>query len=192
MRKSRFHILAAAVLFILSGISLSFAQQASLPAQQISPAPKVEWLWGEVVLVDASSNSVNVRYVDPETDNQKDITIIINENTKFENVKSIADIAAKDSISFEYIVDAEGNNLATSISVEKIEAIAVAAENVTESSATAEKQPAVNPLPQQSVQAVGQSANEAIIQKPVVENEPQVPEKPSVEAVTSNSVSVGN
>jgi hypothetical protein len=82
---------------------------------------EVQWLWGEVVLVDAAKKQVIVRYLDYETDNEKEISLSVDGKTAYENIKDISELKAQDIVSVDYVSDAGGNNAAVNISVEKLE-----------------------------------------------------------------------
>lgn len=92
-------------------------------AQQENAAsePEVQWLWGEVVSVDNLKNELKVKYLDYETDTEKEILMSINEKTTFENAKSLSDIKPQDTVSIDYEVNSEGKNIVKNISVEKPE-----------------------------------------------------------------------
>jgi hypothetical protein len=79
------------------------------------------WLWGEAVSVDTQNNEVRVKYQDYDTEEEKEMTIGVDEKTAFENVKSLAEIQPKDTLSIDYKVVSEGKNIAKNISVEKAE-----------------------------------------------------------------------
>jgi hypothetical protein len=71
-----------------------------------------------------------VKYVDYEVDQEKEITFSLDDKTKLENVAALDEIKAKDSVSVDYIVTADGSNLAKSISVEKAEDTIITEEDV--------------------------------------------------------------
>ena len=104
--------------------------------------PETQWLWGEVVSVDAQMGEIKASYLDYETDNEKEILINVNDKTNFENVKSINDIKGSDTISVDYTLSPEGKNIAKNISVEKAEETA---KPVSESSSQPAAQPATTP-----------------------------------------------
>ncbi len=83
--------------------------------------PETQWVWGEVVTVDLSNKVVLVKYLDYETDQEKEIAIATDDKTTFENAASIEELKPKDTVSIDYI-SADGKNIAQNISVEKPEA----------------------------------------------------------------------
>lgn len=89
------------------------------------PAPQdeseMQWVWGEVVSVDAQNKAITVKYLDYETDQEKDMTINVDDKTVYDNVKSLDGIAPKDTLSIDYIVTADNLNLARNISKEAAE-----------------------------------------------------------------------
>ena len=131
--------------FILAGAGLSFAEDSSVaPAAETSapsapavassavaaPAanePDVLWLWGDVVAVDAQKNELTVKYLDYESDNEKEIPVTVNDKTAYENAKTLAELKAQDTVSVDYVV-VDGKNIAKNISVEKPESIEPAKE----------------------------------------------------------------
>ena len=88
---------------------------------QPTSEPETQWIWGEVVSADSASKSVAIKYLDYETDQEKDMTIGVDEKTTYENIKSIDEIKPKDTLSIDYIVGTDGKNVAKNISLEKPE-----------------------------------------------------------------------
>lgn len=82
---------------------------------------ELEYSWGIVSKV--SSDKIVVKEQDYETDEDIDVTYTIDAETKIENVKSLADIAAGDDIEIDYMI-AGGKKIARSILVEKPDAAA--------------------------------------------------------------------
>jgi hypothetical protein len=101
-------IMIAAVFFSAAG---SWAQENLEP----------QWLWGEVEMINAQAKTLQVKYLDYDTDLEKELTISVDDKTKFENVKGLEEIKAQDTISVDYVVGSNGANLALDISVEKLE-----------------------------------------------------------------------
>lgn len=88
--------------------------------------PEMQWIWGEVVSIDAPNNTITVKYLDYESDTEKDIVITADDKTTYENAKSLSDIKQKDTVSVDYLGSPAGKNLAKNISVEKPEEIPAA------------------------------------------------------------------
>jgi len=116
----------AVVFFFVCGICLAEDQSQdskTIENQAIADSglKEVQWLWGEVVSVDASRKQITVKYLDYETDNEKEITLSVNDKTSYENIKEISELKAQDIVSVDYISEADGNNTVVNISVEKLE-----------------------------------------------------------------------
>lgn len=122
--------------------NMVFSQEkaaSDLPSAPMgNPEPEMQWVWGEVVSVDTASNTITVKYLDYETDAEKQITIIVDVKTTLENIKSLTEIQPKDTVSVDYMAGPEGKSLAKNISVEKPEE-APAAGNGQISNTTEEK-----------------------------------------------------
>jgi len=141
-------------------VSASFAQDAAVqdagqavaPAEAVSPvavAPsgppsdsEMQWLWAEAVTVDIEKKEILVRYQDYDTDEEKEMTIAVDDKTGFENVKSLAQIQAQDTLSIDYKVTANGKNTAKNISVEKAQDVGIEAAVQAAPATAAEKAPA--------------------------------------------------
>ncbi len=96
--------------------AFAFSQETSAPAQEY---PQLEWLWGEVVSVDLGSNKVTIKYPDYETEQDKEITLSVDEKTQYNNVSSLADIKPQDTLSIDYRVTVTGDSVAENISLDK-------------------------------------------------------------------------
>jgi hypothetical protein len=94
--------------------------------------PEIQWILGKVISLDLNAKSLLIRYSDYDTDEDKDILIDIDQDTSYDNVKSLDQIKAQDSLSVDYIVTAEGKNIARNISLEKIEAQGISREETGE------------------------------------------------------------
>jgi hypothetical protein len=102
---------AIIILAVFFGAAGARAQEALEP----------QWLWGEVETINAQAKTLQVKYLDYDTDLEKELTISVDEKTKFENVKGLEEIKPQDTISVDYVVGSNGANLALDISVEKLE-----------------------------------------------------------------------
>jgi len=120
-------ILGIVVCLIFISARTIFSQE---PTEQGGPGivpetqnePEVQWVWGEVFSLDAQNKTFVVKYLDYEADQEKEITINVDDKTTYENIKSIDEIKPKDALSIDYIVTPEGKNIAKNISLEKPEA----------------------------------------------------------------------
>ena len=110
--------------FILISTCLVFSQEQAEekpPAQELPSEPETLWIWGDVVSVDAASKKILVKYLDYETDTEKEINIDVDDKTSYENVKSVDEIKPQDTLSVDYMISPDGSNIARNISVEKPE-----------------------------------------------------------------------
>ncbi|MFA4989553.1 MAG: hypothetical protein WC576_02140 [Candidatus Omnitrophota bacterium] len=112
--------------FLLSaGLGLSQDEPEGKESSLVIPQEKNEsdtqWVWGEVISVDTQNKTLTLKYLDYDTDEEKELLLTVDNLTGYENVKSLEEIQAKDSVSIDYISSA-GKNTARSISLEKAEA----------------------------------------------------------------------
>jgi hypothetical protein len=114
-------VFAFAVSSILIFGGMSYAQQEGLGAA--SEIPDVQWLWGETVSLDVAKGEVVVKFLDYETEQEKQVAITTDDKTTYENVNSLAEIKTADTLSIDYVVDKDGKNIAKNISVERPEEI---------------------------------------------------------------------
>jgi len=123
----------AGVLIILTLVGAGLAlsedqvtepQNAATAAPQDNSEASMQWVWGEVTAVDAVGKTLTLKYLDYETDQEKEITIAVDDLATFENVKSLGEIQVKDNLSIDY-TPKDGSNIAKSISLEKTESAPV-------------------------------------------------------------------
>lgn len=93
----------------------------------------MQWVWGEVVSVNAENNMLTVSHLDYETDLEKEIKLSVDDKTSYENVASLKDIKVHDTVSIDY-VDSDGKYIAKNISIEKPEETLISPEGNTEES----------------------------------------------------------
>ncbi|MDD5513110.1 MAG: hypothetical protein PHD09_05030 [Candidatus Omnitrophica bacterium] len=86
-----------------------------------SSEPVVQWLWGEVLSVDADKNQIKVKFLDFENDAEKEILLTANDLTNFENIKGVVDLKPQDNVSVDYVITTQGDNVAKYIGLEKAE-----------------------------------------------------------------------
>jgi len=114
--------ITASLIFIST--SLIFSQEPNLQgatAPETQSEPEIQWVWGEVVTLDTQNKMILVKYLDYESDQEKEININADDKTTYENIKSIDDLTPKDTVSIDYIVSPDGKNIAKNISIEKPE-----------------------------------------------------------------------
>jgi len=122
-RKSLVLGITAFLIFISTGLLFSqgLIEQGGVITEPKNEA-EVQWLWGEVVSLDAQNKIMTVKYLDYETDQEKEINIGTDAKTAYENIKSIDELKPKDAVSIDYLVTPEGKNIAKNVSLEKPEA----------------------------------------------------------------------
>ena len=149
-----------------SSAGSSFAQENATTAPVALPGadsgmsvatsePDVLWLWGDVVSVDTDKNEIVVKYLDYESDTEKEITVGVNDKTVYENLKFLGELKAQDTVSIDYSV-ADGKNTAKNISVEKPEGMEPAKEE-----AATNETPDVQAVPLPSVTPPEAKSDEA-------------------------------
>ncbi|MFA6130456.1 MAG: hypothetical protein WC731_05705 [Candidatus Omnitrophota bacterium] len=101
-------------------VAASTDPEASAPAAQapVQNENDTQWTWGEVVNLDSAGKTITLKYLDYETDQEKDIVLGVDEKTAFENIKSFDEIKIKDTLSIDYTVGPDGKNMAKNISLE--------------------------------------------------------------------------
>ena len=82
---------------------------------------ETQLIYGDVINLDPENKTVLVKTLDYETDQEKEVSIATDEKTTFENIKSLDEMKPNDTVSVDYIVTAEGKNLAKNLSLEKPE-----------------------------------------------------------------------
>lgn len=86
--------------------------------EEVASEPQLQWLWGQVVSADTTNQTIVLQYFDYETDQQKEVTITLDTETKLDNTESLSEIKPNDTLSIDYITDASGNNIAKTIGLE--------------------------------------------------------------------------
>jgi len=112
------------VSLILTSTILAFSQEQTplkAPVLDSQAESDTQWLWGEVVSVDIPKNELLVKYLDYDTEQEKEMVISINNNTVYENVRTASEIKSHDAVSIDYVLAAGGMTLAKKISIEKPE-----------------------------------------------------------------------
>jgi hypothetical protein len=121
-----------ATILICAGSAFSQEQAAKKPlAQEVTSETESQWIWGDVVSVDPVAKKLVVKYLDYETDTEKEINIELDDKTTYENVKSADEIKAMDTLSVDYTVSTGGKNIAKNISVERPEGVQTGTEATT-------------------------------------------------------------
>lgn len=84
---------------------------------------ELQWLWGEVVSVDAPGKKLTVKYLNYETDSEENMTIALDDKTVLENIQGLADLQPKDTLSIDYVMNTSGESIARNINLEKNTAV---------------------------------------------------------------------
>ncbi|MDD5108475.1 MAG: hypothetical protein PHC29_03075 [Candidatus Omnitrophica bacterium] len=89
--------------------------------QQVVPknTNETQWAWGEVTNLDVLAKTLTLKYLDYETDQEKELVLTVDDMTAFENIKSLDEIKIKDTLSVDYMVSSDGKNIAKNINFEK-------------------------------------------------------------------------
>lgn len=142
------------VVILITAIFLMMAYTGSALAQEqgfLSEAeelPQLQWLWAEVISVDQENNSLTVRYLDYETEQEKEITVTVADRTLYENVNTLDDINPKDTVSIDYKISDSGENVAEYIVVgepkDSVDVIDIQEEFIVEDSDIREKTAPLN------------------------------------------------
>ena len=133
MKARTYFIIGITAFFMFLIFRFGIAQQGAGEIQaQLAPEAEMQWLWGEVVSIDAAGKAFLVKYLDYETDTEKEMTVTVDEQTVYENIASLAELKPQDNVSIDYVLSPVGRNLARNISLEKPEVPSEAAGNVTE------------------------------------------------------------
>ncbi|HTZ11073.1 MAG TPA: hypothetical protein VMD04_01665 [Candidatus Margulisiibacteriota bacterium] len=123
---------SALLIFVSRGLVLS-QEETPAPAPATAPVPasapadvkvdtETQWVWGEVLSIDAQKQEIRIKYLDYETDQEKQMSISVDEKTTYENAKSIGDIKTGDTAGIDY-VDLDGKLIAKNISLERPEPV---------------------------------------------------------------------
>ena len=99
--------------------STSTSEQVT-PVKVEAPQPQEISIYGEVQSIDSTLNSMTIQYYDYDSDQEKNIEITANQDTKLTNAMSLADIKKGNWADVVYTIT-DTKNIAKSISVEKDE-----------------------------------------------------------------------
>jgi hypothetical protein len=82
-----------------------------------------QWAWGEVTNLDIQAKTVTIKYLDYEADQEKELVLVIDDKTTFENIKGLEEIKIKDTLSVDYVIVPDNKNIAKNINLEKPETL---------------------------------------------------------------------
>jgi len=149
----------ALIAFAAEEVVTSVESPVSVPAEPAASAasPQVplpnesdtQWVWGEVVNLDSAGKIITLKYLDYETDQEKDILLAVDEKTAFENIKSFDEIKAKDTLSIDYMVTPDGKNIAKNIGLESPDSSAAVPAQVVEEVKKVDADVQAAPAPEQ-------------------------------------------
>lgn len=86
---------------------------------------ETQWAWGEVTNLDEQAKTFTLKYLDYETDQEKELVLAVDEKTTFENIKRLDELKLKDTLSVDYMAGADGKNTAKNINFERSDSSAV-------------------------------------------------------------------
>lgn len=135
MQLKQFGVLGIFILTILAVTQAVCAEElAAVPTDTVtinssqpavaSSSADIQWAWGEVTNLDPAANTVTLKYLDYETDQEKELVLAVDEKTTFENINSFSELKVKDTLSVDYTVGIDNKNIAKNISYEKPDAVA--------------------------------------------------------------------
>ena len=153
-------VLTGFVILIMITTLITFAEEAAtVPADSgvvasdqkaaLQNENDTQWAWGEVTNVDSQAKKFTLKYLDYETDQEKELVLTVDEKTTFENIQGLDDIKIKDTLSIDYIVGADNKNIAKNISFEKPDSLPAASTQPVENTKSTE----LPPVPEQPVEA---------------------------------------
>jgi hypothetical protein len=141
-------ILAVTVFMVFISANLVFSEDQTNPAtstSQIQATPEPQWVWAEVLSLDPMNHQMTIKYLDYEADTEKEMMVNMDDNTTYENVKSLSEIKPQDTVSIDYITTAQGSNIAKNINVEKSEGIQPLPNETIKTAPQAQTETAANP-----------------------------------------------
>ncbi|MDD5130058.1 MAG: hypothetical protein PHS66_03280 [Candidatus Omnitrophica bacterium] len=128
MNFKKFIILSGFAIAMIATAQIALAEEAvfvpvdsAIAESSAQPGAQndMQWAWGEVTNLDSQAKMLTLKYLDYETDQEKDLVLIVDENTTFENVKDLNELKLKDTLSIDYMIGADNRNIAKNISFEK-------------------------------------------------------------------------
>jgi len=133
--------LSVFIILIMVTTLIAFADEPAVTSAT-PVSSDTQWAWGEVTNLDNQAKTFTLKYLDYETDQEKELILAIDDKTTFENIKSLDEIKIKDTLSIDYVVGADNKNIAKNISFEKPDVVTTTPAQTTE---------AVKPLEMPSV-----------------------------------------
>ncbi len=123
-------ILSSGVVIVVMMVAhIVFAEEAITPIDQAVSASsqqpalqkesETQWAWGEVTNLDNQAKVITLKRPDYETDQEKELILSVDEKTVFENIKDFNELKLKDTLSIDYMIGTDNQNIAKNISFEK-------------------------------------------------------------------------
>jgi hypothetical protein len=100
-------------------VSASTSVSASVPEVAKVASADIQWIWGEVVSVNAAAKTLSIKYLDYDTDEEKTMELAVTDTTKFQGDKGIEGIKPQDTVSVEYTIQG-GKNYAKDLTIEQV------------------------------------------------------------------------
>jgi len=162
MNLKRFAVLSVFIIFIMVITLIAFAEESVVAPADPTAIPsdwqvtskdgsETLWAWGEVTNLDAQAKTLTLKYLDYETDQEKELVLAIDEKTVFENINTLEEIKIKDTLSIDYTIGVDGKNIAKNINFEKPDSSSNVPAQAVENDRPAEV--AVQPVVDTSMQA---------------------------------------
>ncbi len=126
-------ILFGFVIVIMVTTQIIFAEEAAVaPIDQavitsnqepaLGKESDMQWAWGEVTNLDNQAKAITLKYLDYETDQEKELVLVVDEKTTFENIEDFDGLKLKDTLSIDYMSGVENKNIAKNVSFENPDA----------------------------------------------------------------------
>ena len=115
-------MIAAAQIVLAQEVAATPTDSPVITANQPAGLQKesdMQWAWGEVTNLDNQAKTITLKYLDYETDQEKEMVLAVDEKTTFENIKDFNELKLKDTLSIDYLAGVDNKNIAKNISLEK-------------------------------------------------------------------------
>ena len=154
-----------------AGIVANAENVESVVSAAPAEAKTTEWVWGEVVSVDAENKQIVLKHLDYDTYEEVQTTLKVGDKTLFENVAALGEIKAGNHLTADFKI-AAGSNIADLIVVEKD----VQEESVAPETAVVASEAVVSPEPETAVapEVITPEAPAAIPAQAVNETAPSI------------------
>jgi hypothetical protein len=130
MNLKKVAVLSGFIIVMIAAAQIVLAQEAAvtptdsplITANQpvgLQKESDMQWAWGEVTNLDNQAKTVTLKYLDYETDQEKEMVLAVDEKTTFENIKDFNELKLKDTLSIDYLAGVDNKNIAKNISLEK-------------------------------------------------------------------------